>query len=75
MNLPSMIVDYINVFVMHLRCHRLEFQNVFTILEDFFVLANCADPVEMLHNAAFHLCLTVCQSTHLGCFPSNNCTL
>ena len=36
------------------------------------VLANSADPDEMLHNAAFHLglyCLSKClfrQSTHLG---------
>ena len=59
-----MVVDYINVFVTHLRCHTLEFQNVFTNPEDFFILANSADPVEMLHNAAFHLGLTVCQSTH-----------
>ena len=28
-----------------------------------FVLANSADPDEMLHYAAFHLGLTVCQST------------
>ena len=29
-------------------------------------LANNTDPDEMLHYAAFHLSLTVCQNTHLG---------
>ena len=31
-----------------------------------FVLANSAHPVEMPHNAAFHLVCTVCQSTRFG---------
>ena len=44
------------------------FQNyiVFLSLKMDFVLANSADPDEMLHYAAFHLVFTVSQHTHLG---------
>ena len=39
---------------------------VFLSLKINFNFANSADPDEMPHCAAFHLGLTVCQSTHLG---------
>ena len=45
------------------RGHRLWFpkQIIFLLLKIDFVLANSADPDEMLHNAAFHLgVFTVC---------------
>ena len=35
-------------------------------LQTYLVLANSADPDEMLHYAAFHRVFTVCQSIHLG---------
>ena len=38
---------------------------VFLSLKTVFVLANSVDPDEMPHNAAFHLGLTVSQSTQL----------
>ena len=39
---------------------------VFLSLKMDFVLANSADPDEMLHDAAFHLVFTVSQHIHLG---------
>ena len=50
--------DIMKSFDCILRCHRLQFSKInieFLSLKVDFVLANSADPDEMLHYVAFHL--------------------
>ena len=51
----SIHIDTINMdlSILFFRGHRSEFQHI-SVPEDFFILANSANPDEMPHYAAFH---------------------
>ena len=55
-------------FLLHIKGHMLEFpdQDELHSLRIVFILANSADPDEMLHVAAFHLCFHCLPKYRLG---------